>query len=178
MERSAPGRVLLVFFAILLALIVVLPMLYQYGAFTGLDGKAGVIDNWSSLGFADPLTRSIYTLGDLFCHQETARSFIINGSQTAFCHRDVSVLIGLVSGLFVTDLFSKRIYAGDKKFAISGAVMFISTFVEWAVEFVSGIDIPAVRIATGVLAGIGLAMVLQYAFTREYEKVMGFEKGV
>jgi len=86
MKRSSPGRAILLFLTAFLLLMIILPLLHPYGSFTGLDGSAGVIDNGEKLSFADPLSKCIYFLGDLFCHQETVRSFIINGSQMAFCH--------------------------------------------------------------------------------------------
>ncbi|MCL1978801.1 MAG: DUF2085 domain-containing protein [Methanomassiliicoccaceae archaeon] len=176
MDRYTPGRAVLSFLAAFLLLMIVLPMLYPHGAFTDLDGRAGVIDNWGKLAFADPLTRAVYFLGDLFCHQEWARSFIINGSQMAFCQRDVCILTGTILGLVATDKAVCRIYAGNRLFPIAGATMVISTLVEWGFEHLSGMDILAARAATGLLAGAGIALILQYAATKEYEKVMGFEK--
>ena len=56
---------------ILTALVFAAPFLAPYGAFTGLDGNAGYIDNgWQGHGIAG----FAYLLGDLFCHQEEARS--------------------------------------------------------------------------------------------------------
>jgi len=176
MDVSSPGRAVLLFLATFLILMIVLPLLYPYGSFTGLDGSAGVIDNWEKLAFADPLTRGIYFLGDFFCHQETSRSFIINGSQMAFCQRDTCILAGAVIGLFLTDKKISLIPAANKLFAILGVFMIISTFAEWGVEFIFDVDIPAARMITGTMAGIGVALVLQYVFSKEYEKVV-FEKG-
>jgi len=178
MDRSAPGRALLLFFAAFLVLMIVLPLLYPYGTFIDLDGSAGAIENWGRLAFADPLTRAVYALGDLFCHQEWSRSFIINGSQMAFCQRDVCILMGVVLGLVATDNTLCRIYLGNRLFLIVGALMVISTIAEWGIEHLSGADILATRAATGLLAGVGVALILQYAVTKEYEKAMGFEKEV
>jgi len=172
MERSTPGRTALLFFTAFLVLMIILPLLYPYGSFTHLDGKAGVIENWSKLSFADPLTRAVYFLGDLFCHEEMSRSFIINGSQMAFCQRDVSVLCGFVLGLFLTDEAVLHIYTGKKRSLVAGAVMMILLLVEWVFEYASGIDFLPGRVATGILAGAGIALLMQYGVTKEYEKIV------
>jgi len=172
MKQSTPGRALMLFFAAFLLLMVILPLLYPGGSFTGLDGRSGVIENWEKLRFADPLTRAVYTMGDLFCHQEEWRSFMINGSQMAFCQRDVSILAGVVLGLFVTDRTADRFYAGDKLFLILGAVMLVSTGIEWLIEHSFEVDLLAARAATGVLTGIGIALILQYVIAKDYELIV------
>ncbi|MCL2296584.1 MAG: DUF2085 domain-containing protein [Methanomassiliicoccaceae archaeon] len=172
MERYTPGRAVLLFFAAFLMLMIVMPLLYPHGSFTDLDGRAGVIDNWSKLAFADIPTRAVYSLGDLFCHQEMSRTFILNGSQMAFCQRDVSVLCGVIIGLSATDKAVFKVNAGKSMFLIAGAVMISSLLIEWCIEYASGMDILAGRVSTGILAGIGIALVLQYAVTKEYEKIV------
>ena len=181
MEVSTPGRAVLLFCAAFLMLMIVIPLVYPYGSFVHLDGKAGVIDNWGKLMFADPLTRAVYFLGDLFCHEEMSRSFIINGSQMAFCQRDVSVLSGVILGLIVTDKAVFHLYVGKKPFLILASIMIITLAVEWGIESVFGVNLVAGRVATGILAGAGIALLLQYAVTKEYEEIMfgkEFDKGV
>ena len=175
MERSTAGRSMMFFLSVYLVLMILLPLLYPYGSFTGLDGRAGVIENWEGLSHADPVTRLIYLMGDLFCHQEESRSFIINGSQMAFCQRDVSIVTGVILGLAVTDESIGKVHAGNRMVLIAGALMILLTAVEWGAEYVSGHDLLAARVATGVLAGVGIASVVQYAVTKQYEKIMGFE---
>ena len=159
----------MLFFAVFLLLMVILPLLYPSGSFTGLDGRSGVVENWEKLRFADPLTRAIYAMGDLFCHQEEWRSFMINGSQMAFCQRDVAILAGVVLGLFVTDRTADRFYAGDKLFFILGVLMLAPTGIEWLIEHTFEVNLLAARVATGVLAGIGIALIMQYAIAKDYE---------
>jgi uncharacterized membrane protein len=111
----------------------------------------------------------------MFCHQEEARTFIINGSEMAFCQRDVSILTGVVLGLLITDLMADRIYAGNIRFAAAGAAMLALTFVEWTVEYCFTADLLPARVATGIVAGAGVAMILQYAVTKEYEAARKFD---
>jgi uncharacterized membrane protein len=178
MDVSTPGRTALLFFASFLILMLILPMLYPFGSFTGLDGKANIIDHWGDIAFADPLTRAIYGLGDLFCHQEQSRSFIINGSQMAFCQRDVSVLTGVVAGLLITDRKIGIIQTGNRLWLFAGIMMIALTFVEWGIGYAFGTDVLATRVATGLLAGAGIALMLQYFVTKQYEKIIGFDEGV
>lgn len=178
MDRLTPGRAVLVISLSFLTLMILLPLAYPYGSFIGLDGSPGVIENWSKLSFADPVTRVVYGIGDLFCHQEQARSFIINGSEMAFCQRDVSILAGVAAGSIITDVFSKKIDMSDPRMFILGAILIASTIVEWGIEFVTGNDVLAGRVLTGSLAGIGIALVIQYAVSKQYDKVMGFGKEV
>ncbi|AIZ56428.1 hypothetical protein Mpt1_c05380 [Candidatus Methanoplasma termitum] len=172
MKVSSPGRAILLFLAVFLLLMILLPLLHPYGSFTDLDGRAGVIDNWSKLSFADPLSRGVYFLGDLFCHQETSRSFIINGSQMAFCQRDVSILTGAIVGLIATDEKISVIPIKNKTIPLIGVLMIVSTLIEWGIEFVFNVDLLAGRVATGLLAGAGIALIFQYFITKEYEKVV------
>ncbi len=177
MDRSMPGRAILAIASAYLALMIILPIVYPYGSFVHLDGTPGVIDNLGKLGFADPVTKAVYSIGDLFCHQEQTRSFMINGSQMAFCQRDVSILIGLIGGLVFTDLTSKRINITDKMVPIVAAMLIASTLMEWGIEFLTGHDMLIGRMVTGAFAGAGIALVIQYIVSKQYEEVMGLGKG-
>ena len=178
MDVSTPGRAALLFFASFLFLMLIIPLLYPYGSFIGMDGRASIIEHWNDTAFADPLSRAIYGIGDLFCHQEQSRSFIINGSQMAFCQRDVSIMIGLSVGLLITDRRIGLIRTGDRMWLIIGILMIASTFIEWGISHVFETDVLAARVATGLLAGAGIALVLQHLMIKQYEKVMGFGEGV
>lgn len=173
MDRSTTGRVLLAVAAIFLILMILLPLAYPYGSFIGLDGRPGVIENWDKTAFADPVTRFMYAIGDLFCHQEQARTFLVNGSQMAFCQRDVSLLSGFVIGLLITDLLSKKVHLGSKIIFIIGIILTITTVIEWLVENTFDVDLLAARTITGILSGTGLAALVQFFVTRQYEKIMG-----
>jgi uncharacterized membrane protein len=177
MERHTVGRAILLFSAAFLMLMIILPLLYPYGSFAGLDGSAGTIDNFDKLSSADLLTRAVYLIGDLFCHQEMSRSFIVNGSEMAFCQRDTSILAGVAVGLILTDTAVCRFYTGDKRFLIVGAIMIAATFIEWGIESVFSVDVLLARVGTAIITGAGIALLLQYGVTKEYEKVV-FRKGI
>lgn len=108
----------------------------------------------------------IYALGDMFCHQQTDRSFVINGSQTAFCSRDVGMIFGFASGLPVLGYILERTEIRGTKLNILGLLFLAVLFGEWAVGAVMGYDLKYLRFLSGTAGGIGIAMLFQsYAFS-------------
>ncbi len=64
-----------------------------------LDGRANQID-YISLWNGLPLPqRIVYILGDLNCHQNYNRSFVVNGNQMPVCSRDTGIFIGCNIGI-------------------------------------------------------------------------------
>ena len=166
MDVRTPGIVLFTVLSSMAILIMIIPLLYPYGSFIGLGGMGG------DTSFADPISRVIYGLGDMFCHQEETRSFIINGSQTAFCKRDISVLFGMILGLALLSFRRSIVFLHDKRTLILGVILLLVTFAEWGVEHTFSIDIEFARIITGVISGIGAALIIQYFVVKEYRAVM------
>ena len=166
MDVRTPGIVLFAVLSFMAILIMTIPLLYPYGSFIGLGGMGG------DTSFADPISRAIYGLGDLFCHQEEARSFIINGSQTAFCKRDISILFGTILGLVFLSFRRSIVFLHDRRALILGAILLLITFAEWGVEHTFSVDVEPARIITGIISGIGAALIIQYFVVREYRAVM------
>jgi Predicted membrane protein len=166
MDVRTPGIVLFTVLSSMAILMMIIPFLYPYGSFIGLGGAGG------DTSFADPISRAIYGLGDLFCHQEEARSFIINGSQTAFCKRDISVLFGMILGLVFLSFRKFIVLLHDKRTLILGVILLLVTFAEWGVEHIFSIDVESARIITGIISGTGAALIIQYFVVREYRAVM------
>ena len=172
MEEGTPGKILLAVLASFLILMITIPMIYHPEAFIGLDGRPGVLDSGWKMAFADPVSKFIYGLGDMFCHQEQDRSFILNGSQLAFCQRDVSILFGVILGLV---LFMHRYvaaFAQDKRVLIIGILLFAVTLVEWAIESYFSLDVMGTRVISGVMSGVGIAVIFQCLVARQYKAAM------
>ncbi len=149
--------------SVLLILNVAAPLMAPYGTFTGLDGLPASIDHgWQGHGPAGVM----YLLGDVFCHQEMNRSFILNGSQLPVCIRDIGILAGAVAGCVLTVLLIDRL-RGNRVLAI-GIVLTLVTGVEWCLEGVVG-DMPAPRFLSGIVTGIGASILLGWWIAREYE---------
>lgn len=150
-------------FAVILVLAVTAPLMAPYGTFTHLDGNAGYIDSgWLGHGPAGVM----YLLGDLFCHQEMARSYVLNGSQLPVCIRDTGILAGLVVGFLACSILGHRL--GDRRFAYAGVVMVIVMVAEWTAEGFVG-DMPVPRLVSGMCAGIGAALFLCWLLYRDAE---------
>ena len=154
--------------AALLFLIAVTPFLAPYGSFTHLDGTPGIMDHWNMWTSTNPLSGAVYAIGDVLCHQEMSRSFMLNGSQTAVCARDLSVLIGVFAGLVIAAIASGRIMSDRRTLCVS-AVLIMTMVVEWIAEHLTGADVLALRVITGILAGIGIALLLDMYLIRRPE---------
>jgi Predicted membrane protein len=172
MEEGTPGKILLAVLASFLILMIMIPLIYHSGAFIGLDGRPGVLDSGWKVAFADPISKFFYGLGDMFCHQEQDRSFILNGSQLAFCQRDMSILFGVILGLA---LFLHRritIFAQDKRALLIGVLLLAITLIEWAIESYFSLDVIGMRVTSGVISGIGIAVIFQCLVARQYKAAM------
>ncbi len=145
---------------VLTALFVIAPFMAPYGSFLGLDGAPCFIDHsWDISEFP-------YLLGDILCHQEQDRSFILNGSQMPVCSRD----IGLVFGLMLGCLFclSKKVTLDRRWLAIS-IVMMLFTIVEWFIDPYFD-NLMETRFATGVVSGAGAGMFVGWFVNRTLVK--------
>lgn len=143
----------------ILAFILASPYLAQPGAYTGLDGTPSLIDHgWKGT------TDIMYLLGDILCHQETGRSFILNGSQLPFCMRDVALLSGFCIGMIACTLIEGLL--PDRRVAYIGTAMASVTAIEWLLEWSLG-DMPVLRVSTGVVSGAGVSLFLCWMLYRE-----------
>ncbi|MBO7352010.1 MAG: DUF2085 domain-containing protein [Candidatus Methanomethylophilaceae archaeon] len=158
MIQDTCAKGLLAFFGIALVLIAVTPLLYPYGTFVNLDGSAGLLDHdWGKYGAGG----IVYAIGDMLCHQEAARSFFLNGSQLAFCIRDVGLLIGLIAGLVMV-VRESIVSRGNRRLFI-GIALLIPTAAEYAYEHLFDVDLPELRFILALVSGFGAAMILGYA---------------
>ena len=132
-----------------------------YGSFRMLDGSPGMIDGgWEGHG---PVG-IIYALGDLFCHQEEWRLYVLNGSQLPFCIRDVGIFAGLSVGFLMAFRLGGR--CSDRRIPALGLVLIAIMVAEWGVE-TTGPDMPSLRMLTGVLAGLGASLIMAWLLYRD-----------
>ena len=136
------------FLGVLAALFLSAPCMALPGTFLGLDGSPMIIDNgWLGHGPAG----IAYLIGDILCHQETARSFILNGSQLPVCIRDMGILLGSLAGCAASCVVLDRLRG--RKVLIAGAVLLLVTGVRWALQGAVG-DHEAIKFASGIGASI------------------------
>lgn len=154
-----------VVFLLLLVLVIAAPYMAPYGTFSHLDGTPGAMDNgWMGYGPAG----LAYLLGDLLCHQEWDRSYVLNGSQLPFCIRDVGILAGLPLGFAFSLLLGVRV--ADRRWAVAGTVLVLMMLVEWLAESQLG-DMPLPRVVSGLCAGTGAATFLCWLLYRNPESI-------
>lgn len=169
-------RMFAVMFAAFLSLFILVPLLSGYGEFTGLNGRAGYMDHFDLWLSKDPVTAFIYGFGDMVCHQSAGRSFTINGSQMPICARDTSIITGIFIGLLLFE--SKRIRARslNRKMLLLAALLIFAAFAEWLSERLLHVNPADLRIITGVIAGIGVGILIN-AYV-EHRFVKNLEKGL
>ena len=147
---------LIAFFVAVLALLVLAPLMIDSGAVDGLEGGHPVepdfFDVWEDL---NPAAGAIYGLGDILCHQDSSRSFHLNGSQLPICARDVSALAGLAGGLILCAFCGDRL----KRYAfILLAVSFSVMIADVIIQNVFDLNVFVTRILTGAFRGISVAI--------------------
>jgi uncharacterized membrane protein len=147
-----------------LALVFIAPLSLPAGSVTDLSGSVGSLDNLGVIGQMNPLAATIYLLGDAQCHQLLERSFVINGNQMPFCSRDLGMFIGVVAGMGLA--FSGKLKAGWK----IALLLLVPMGLDGGAQLISSYESTnLVRLATGILAGIGLAYLLDWFATRMLE---------
>ena len=128
-----------------------------------LDGSVGVIDHgklFDTLAFP---FREIYFFGDFGCHQQTARSFIINGSQMPLCIRETSLIIGVaVGGILLQFIHSMSV----RKLLTIALILTPLTFIEIAIKAVfNNLFLCSL---TSILSGCGATIILFCIFQAEF----------
>jgi uncharacterized membrane protein len=89
--------------------IILAPATLKPNTITYLDGRASMFDyqqKWST----QPIPHQfIYTLGDLQCHQNHNRSYILNSNQMPVCTRDVGLFFGCNIGIALVFLVDVKL---------------------------------------------------------------------
>jgi len=160
--------VLAVVFTFFALLLVFSPLFLQSGSVTDLSGSVGVIDNawvWNELPF--PVS-AVYAFGDVLCHQELERSFVLNENQMPFCARCMGIWIGFAVGPVLLCFFRLPV-----DFRLVGLLIlcciplgidgFGQLFGWWASSQAS-------RLVTGLFCGGGLGAILGAVLSLSSEK--------
>jgi uncharacterized membrane protein len=153
------GAVLLMFVltTVWAALVVLAPYMVPAGTLTDLSGKVGFHDNDLLFEGLSPVPYAVYWAGDAECHQLANRSFFLNGNQMPFCARDVGLFLGLAVASGVVTFVRYKIYP---PFVLAGLVPIgIDGGLQLVTDYESN---NALRMATGLLAGVVLALLLAH----------------
>ena len=164
------NAVLLIFAVIAISLFIS-PFLVTYGSFTHLDGTTGVMDHWDLWKSTNPFTGSVYAMGDALCHQMESRSFMLNGSQLAFCVRDTSVIMGMLIGLTGTFFVSKDLIRRREAWYVA-ALLLLPTILEVLIQSLTDFDSLLVVGVTGTMMGLGVALVLWKLILKMFDDII------
>ena len=74
------------------------PLMLESGETGDLSGSVGLYDNKEVIEGMNPISKIVYYLGDVNCHQLSHRSYEYNNNQMPFCARDVGIFAGLALG--------------------------------------------------------------------------------
>jgi uncharacterized membrane protein len=147
--------VMFVFTATWLTLVVVSPFLVPSGTLTDLSGRVGYRDNSAIISQLDPIPRAVYWVGDSQCHQFANRSYFLNDNQMPFCARDFGLFIGLAvaSGIalfYVLAINPLFLLLGLAPIGLDGGLQLVTSYE----------STNALRLITGIIAGLALALLL------------------
>lgn len=152
-------RIVFAVFATAVAVFVILnlsvPYMNAYGTLRNLDGAAGVLDHSNIWKGLDALSCAFYTIGDYGCHQEMARSIILNGNQVPLCIRCTFLFIGIGAGFAYFAISSTMPLGTDKKALILGITLVLLTPLEWSMEHYLELGGPVIRSIVSLISGFG-----------------------
>ena len=168
MPKVTSAAVLLMFAltSVWVALVFVAPVLVPAGTLTDLSGRVTIHDNDVLFDELSTVPHAVYWFGDAECHQLANRSFFINDNQMPFCARDVGLFVGLAVASGVATFVRYKIHpllmlAGLVPIAVDGGLQMVT-------EYESN---NALRVATGLLAGAVLALLMaHFMFALQEEK--------
>ena len=146
---------MLAIFVVWLAVLLIAPFSLPSGSVKDLSGAVGRLDNPGQEARMNLFARSIYTMGDIECHQIAERSFYLNGNELPVCSRDIGISIGLVTGMLIGLLYVRRIdpillASGLMPMVLDGGLLAVSSYQSNY----------TLRVLTGILAGVVVALLL------------------
>ncbi len=158
-------------------LILLAPLLEPPGTVQFDDrGVVGFIDYDERTDTMNPLSRTIYRIGDRMCHLKASRSLTIRGNQFPFCARCFAIFLGMALGAILTnfryiELKVWMIVGGLLPIALDGGIQAISTYE----------STNALRLVTGGLAGgmtaVAMGMIIWEICAIRYERQHRFGDG-
>ncbi|RZD38131.1 MAG: hypothetical protein CXT75_02375 [Methanobacteriota archaeon] len=125
------------------------PLIITDGETGDLSGSVGIYDNKEVIQNMNPLSKLIYYIGDLNCHQLSQRSYEYNENQMPFCARDVGIFAGLTFGFVWAlgrriELTLPMIILALIPIGLDGTIQLFTDYESTNIR----------RVATGLIAGI------------------------
>ncbi len=151
------GVLLILFVAstIWVALTVTAPLLVPSDTLLDLTGTVGMRENSAQFESLSIIPRTIYTIGDLECHQIADRSYFLNGNQMPFCSRDLGLFLGIALGFGIATFFFLQLnpmwlLIGLVPIGLDGGLQLVTEYE----------STNPLRLVTGVIGGAALALLL------------------
>ena len=121
-----------------------------------LSGSVGKYDNEEVIEKMNPISRVVYYLGDVNCHQLSHRSYEYNDNQMSFCARDFGIFLGLAMGFTYSlgrriELTLPLIILALTPIGIDGTVQLLTDYESTNPR----------RIITGLIAGVATGIALK-----------------
>ena len=137
-------------------LILATPYLNPENSTGDLSGSVGKYDNKEIIEDMNPISRIVYYLGDVNCHQLSNRSYEYNGNQMSFCARDVGIFVGLALGF---------IFALGRKVELTLPLVILSLVpigLDGTIQLFTDYESTNIkRIVTGIIAGFATGIALK-----------------
>ena len=132
------------------------PLMLETGETGDLSGSVGLYDNKKVIQEMNPVSKIVYYLGDLNCHQLSHRSYEYNNNQMPFCARDVGIFLGLAIGFIVS--LGRKINLTLPIVILSLIPIGLDGTIQLVTEYEST---NPKRIITGMIAGIATGIALK-----------------
>ena len=161
MRTELPTIILILVATLFFIPALVLPLVNTSGLLTGLDGSINVMDHpdlWAQL---DVVSAFFYGFGDMICHQEQSRTFMLNGNEMYICIRDFSLLTGFIIGMILS-MIREELTCIDRKRTITYLVLVLITPMEWLMEKFVDADLSVLRCITALITGAVIGIVVVY----------------
>jgi len=154
------SKAVFVFFAVSavwLVLVIAAPFMVPSHTLTDLSGRVGYHDNDLQFSGLSAIPHAIYWIGDAECHQIASRSYFLNGNEMPFCSRDLGLFLGIGLGFGLMSFYRYKL---NPVFSI---LSMVPIGLDGGLQAVTDYESTnPVRVATGIIAGAGLALLLAH----------------
>lgn len=157
LPRITSKALLIAFVASLfwLLLVVISPYLVPSGTLADISGRVGGHENEDQFEGLNSVAHAVYWIGDAECHQLSDRSYYLNDNQMPFCARDFGLFLGLPLGFGIASFHRTRLKPWLYLLAL------VPLAVDGGIQAVTSYESNnPLRLVTGLLAGLGMALLL------------------
>jgi uncharacterized membrane protein len=134
------------------------PIALPTGSIDDLSGYSTIAENEEIIDTMPFPWNSVYSSGDVLCHEKAERSFFINGNQMPFCSRCTAIWLGFAIGLGFMVFYKIEL---DEKFFILIVIGFVPIGIDGIGQLLGFWESTnVIRVITGLLIGIVCGMAI------------------